>query len=377
MATALGTTETLLVASDEPLDTPVMVVDRALLQRNIAEMQALANSHGVSLRPHAKTHKSPRIGQMQVAAGAAGLSCAKLGEAEVFAREGGIDDILIAYPIVGEEKIERLLTLMEQTHLTVAIDTLAAAQALSRALSAHGKTLDLYLEVNTGMNRAGVEPGAEAVALAIAINRLPGLRLTGVMTFEGHAGTSPPETIAQVSQAAGETIVATAEQIRAAGIPIQHVSVGSTPAAWFTPAVPGVTEMRPGTYVFQDNNAFRHSRIGPERCAARILATVVSRPAADRAVIDAGSKALALDPSPSHPGYGYIVGHPEAIIARLSEEHGVVELPSGVPGFAVGDRIEIIANHICPAINLTDELIILEEGRVIDRWPVSARGKVR
>jgi D-serine deaminase-like pyridoxal phosphate-dependent protein len=197
------------------------------------------------------------------------------------------------------------------------------------------------------------------------------------MTFEGHAGESPPETIAQVSNAAGTALVDTAEQIRAAGIPIEHVSVGSTPAAWFTPSVSGVTEMRPGTYVFHDNNAFRHGRIGPDRCAARVLATVVSRPAADRAVIDAGSKALALDPSRSHPGFGYIAGHPDALIARLSEEHGVVELHSDEPGFAVGDRLEIIPNHICPAVNLTDELIIVDDGRVIDRWAVAARGKVR
>jgi D-serine deaminase-like pyridoxal phosphate-dependent protein len=222
-----------------------------------------------------------------------------------------------------------------------------------------------------------VAPGQEAVNLAVAIAQLPGLRLTGAMTFEGHAGESPPETIAQVAAAAGKTLVDTVELIRAAGVPIEHVSVGSTPAAWFTPAVPGVTEMRPGTYVFHDNNAFRHGRIGPDRCAARVLATVVSRPAVDRAVVDTGSKALALDRSQSHPGYGYIVGHPDAIIARLSEEHGVVELRGDEPGFAVGDRIEIIPNHICPAVNLTDELVIVEGGRVIDRWAVAARGKVR
>jgi D-serine deaminase-like pyridoxal phosphate-dependent protein len=377
VTTAVSMEETLLVSANEQIDTPSMVVDQSLLRQNIADMQALAASHGVSLRPHAKTHKTIEIAKLQIEAGAIGLSCAKLGEAEIFVREGGIKDILIAYPIVGEEKIRRLLKLMDRARMTVAVDTLAAAEALSQAMSQNEKVLNLYLEVDTGMNRAGVSAGQEAADLALAISRLPGLRLTGVMTFEGHAGDSPPETIAQVAARAGKALVDTAELIRAAGIPIEHVSVGSTPAAWFTPAISGVTEMRPGTYVFHDNNAFRHGRIGPDRCAARVLATVVSRPTADRAVIDTGSKALALDPSKSHPGYGYIVGHPDAIIARLSEEHGVVGLRGDEPGFTVGDRLEIIPNQICPAVNLTDELVIVENGRVVERWAVAARGKVR
>ncbi|MCC7022483.1 MAG: alanine racemase [Thermomicrobiales bacterium] len=339
-------------------------------------MADLAKSHGVNLRPHAKTHKSPIIARMQLEQGAVGLTCAKLGEAEVFIREGGVRDILIAYPIVGEAKIARLLALMDEAQITVVVDSLEAAEALSRAMAAAGRTLDVYLEVNTGMNRAGVEPN-DAVEIAHAISALPGLRLTGVMTFEGHAGSSPPESIADVAAAAGRTIVETAERIRAAGIPIAQVSVGSTPASWYTPATAGVTEMRPGTYVFFDNSIFRHGRIGPEQCAARVVATVVSRQAPDRAVIDAGSKTLALDPSRSHAGYGYIVGHPEAIIERLSEEHGMVTLPPGEPGFAVGDRVEIIPNHVCPAVNLMDELLIVQDGRVVDRWPVAARGKVR
>lgn len=374
-ATAV-TTETPIVAADEPIDTPALVVDEERLRRNLALMADLAKAYGVTLRPHAKTHKSPIIARMQLEQGAVGLTCAKLGEADVFIREGGVRDILIAYPIVGEAKIARLLALMDEAHITVVVDSLGAAEALSRAMAAAGRTLDVYLEVNTGMNRVGVAPD-EAVEIARAISGLPGLRLTGVMTFEGHAGSSPPETIAEVAAEAGRAIVETAERIRAAGIPIARVSVGSTPASWYTPATPGVTEMRPGTYVFFDNSIFRHGRIGPEECAARVLATVVSRQAPDRAVIDAGSKTLALDASRSHAGYGYIVGHPEAIIERLSEEHGMVTLPPGEPGFAVGDRIEIIPNHVCPTVNLTDELVIVRDGHVVDRWPVAARGKVR
>ncbi len=369
--------ERTIVAPEEVIDTPAMVVDEAILHRNIAEMQSFAASVGVALRPHAKTHKTPQIARLQLAAGAAGLTCAKVGEAEVFVDEGGVDDVLLAYPVVGEPKIRRLLSLMERAHLTVAVDTHEAAIALSDAMTANERVLDLYIEVNTGQDRAGVLAGEEAVALARELARMPGLRPVGVMTHEGHAGASSPAEIAETAVNAGRALVATAAAIRAEGIPIDHVSVGSTPSSRFTPTVPGVTEMRPGTYVFNDNNAFRHGAIGPDRCAARVVATVVSRPAPSRAIVDAGSKALAYDPSPSHPGHGYVVGHPAATIVRISEEHGVVLLPDGEAGFAVGDRVEIIPNHVCPAVNLTDELIVVRDGRVIDTWRVAARGKVR
>jgi D-serine deaminase-like pyridoxal phosphate-dependent protein len=370
-------TDHAIVAGDQALDTPLLAVDLDLLERNIAEMAALAVSHGVALRPHAKTHKSPHIARLQFEAGAVGLTCAKLGEAEVLVDQARVTDILIAYPIVGDIKIQRLIHLLDRAHVIVAVDTHQAAAALSQAVSANDRTLDIYVEVNTGQDRAGAYAGQEAVDLAIAVSRMPGLRLSGVMTHEGHAGFSAPDDIATVAENAGQALVDTADRIRSQGVEVAHVSVGSTPASWFTPRVPGITEMRPGTYVFHDNNAFRHGRIGPDRCAARVVATVVSRPAPERAIIDAGSKALALDPSPSHPGHGYIVGHAGATIARLSEEHGVVTLPPAERGFDVGDRVEIIPNHICPAVNLTDELVVIRAGHVVDRWPVAARGKVR
>ncbi|HLL50649.1 MAG TPA: alanine racemase, partial [Thermomicrobiales bacterium] len=312
--------ESSIVACDELLDTPVIAVDETLLQRNIDEMAALAKSYGVSLRPHAKTHKSPHIARLQLEAGAIGLTCAKLGEAEVLVNEASVTDILIAYPIVGDPKIHRLRELIHRARITVAVDSFEAVQALSRAFAGSDHVLDLYVEVNTGQDRAGARAGKEATDLAVAISRMPGIRLSGVMTHEGHAGFSGPEEIATVARNAGQSLIDTATGIRDLGIEVAHVSVGSTPSSWFTPKVAGITEMRPGTYVFHDNNAFRHGRVGPDLCAARVVATIVSRPAPDRAILDAGSKALALDPSPSHPGHGYIVGHPGATIARLSEE---------------------------------------------------------
>ncbi len=377
MSTAVLAPDRPILAAGETIDTPAMVVDEVNLHQNIAEMAAWAASLGVNLRPHMKTHKTPQIARLQRAAGAVGATVAKLGEAEVFVDQAGIDDVLIAYPVVGVPKIARLLALMERAHITVTLDSRPAAEALARAMYDADRTLDVYVEVNTGQDRAGMRAGDEAVALALDLARMPGLNVVGVLTHEGHAGASAPEMIADVALAAGQALVDTANAIRAHGVDILHVSVGSTPSAPYTPTVPGVTEMRPGTYVFYDNSIFRHGRIGPDRCAARIAATVVSRPAPDRAVVDAGSKALAMDMSPSHPGHGYIVGHPGATIARISEEHGVVLLPPDEPGFAVGDRVEIIPNHVCPTVNLTDELLVVRDGHVVDRWPVAARGKVR
>jgi D-serine deaminase-like pyridoxal phosphate-dependent protein len=215
------------------------------------------------------------------------------------------------------------------------------------------------------------------VDFAIALSKLPGLKLTGIMTHEGHANAHPPETIRQAAIATGEAMVETAAMIRARGIDLQTVSVGSTPCAHYTPTVDGVTEMRPGTYVFRDTASFPYGIYGPDRCAARYVATVASRPAVDRAVLDAGSKTLSSDKSAGHPGHGYIVGHPEAIIDRLSEEHGVVELPNGSPWFAAGDRVEIIPNHVCPSVNLHDTMKIVRDGVIIDEWRIAARGKVR
>jgi D-serine deaminase-like pyridoxal phosphate-dependent protein len=376
MTATLAAPAKTFVAPTELIDTPAMVIDETILHLNISEMAALAASFGVALRPHVKTHKTPQIARLQLAAGAVGLTCAKLGEAEVMV-DAGIGDILMAYPLVGSLKIKRLLALLERARIIVALDSREAAHALSEAMVAAKRSLDVYVEVNTGQYRAGVLFGDEAVDLALDIARLPGLHLIGVMSHEGHANAQPHETIKEVALDAGQKLVATAEQIRSHGIELPVVSVGSTPAAGYTPSVHGVTEMRPGTYVFKDASAFRYPIYGPDRCAARVIATVVSHPAEDRAILDSGSKTLSLDKTPAHPGHGYIVGHPEAIIDRVSEEHGVVVVPTGESGFAIGDRVEIIPNHVCPTINLMNELTVVRDGHVVDVWPVAARGKIQ
>jgi D-serine deaminase-like pyridoxal phosphate-dependent protein len=366
----------IIVAPTQELDTPAMVIDEAILHQNISEMQALANSNGVNLRPHIKTHKMPEIARQQIASGAVGITCAKLGEAEVMV-DGGVTDVLIAYPIVGAIKIKRLLALMERAHMVTAFDSREAAQAMSDAMVAAGRRLDVYTEVNTGQNHAGVWYGDEAVALALDMAKMPGLHLIGVMNHEGQANSAPPETIKEVAIAAGKNLVATADAIRSHGIELPVVSTGSTPAAAYTPTVPGVTEMRPGTYVFRDASGFRYGVYGVDRCAARILATVVSHPTKDRCIVDAGSKTLALDKNPGHPGHGYIVGHPDSIIGALREEHGIVTIAENDPGFAIGDRFEIIPNHICPSINLMNEVFVVRDGHLVATWTVAARGKIR
>lgn len=376
MTATLTGTDRRIVSDAAELDTPVLVVDEAILQQNIDEMASVAKQLGVNLRPHMKTHKTYEVARRQIEAGATGIMCAKLSEAEIMA-DGGIDDIVIGFSVVGEPKNRRLLALMDRIEVTVAVDSFEAAERLSRAMAAAGRELPLYLEINTGHDRNGVLAGSEAVKLAVAIERLPGVRIVGIMTHEGHANQQPPDLIESVAVAAGEAMVDAAEKIRAAGIPIETVSVGSTPAAHYTATVPGVTEIRPGTYVFRDTMGFRYGTYGPDRCAARILATVSNRPAANRAILDAGSKTLTSDKSAGFPGFGYIVGYPEAIIDRLSEEHGVVETEGPLKGLEIGERVEVIPNHICPCVNLHDSMVIVRDGQVVDEWKVAARGAIR
>jgi len=362
----------------DELDTPALVVHEEILKRNVAQMAEYAKSKGLALRPHFKTHKTAEVARMQKASGAAGITCAKLGEAEALVAAGVYDDIFIANEIVGPLKTARLIKLLDQATVRVAVDTVDVAAGLNQAMAAAGKTLDVIIELNTGQDRAGVKPGQEALQLAETIRaEMPQLSVVGLFTHEGHAGATPePENLKQRAVAAGHDIVTTAELLREHGFDIPIVSVGSTPAAFAKTTVEGVTEMRPGTYVFNDNTYFRLG-IKPEDCALRILATVTSRPAPDRAVLDTGSKVLTSDKAVGREGYGYIVEYPEAQIVNLSEEHGWVRLPASMQGMQVGEKVEVIPNHVCPTVNLTDELYLVRDDEVVETWPVIARGKSR
>ena len=362
----------------EDLDTPALVVHEDVLKRNLESMAAFAKAKGIAMRPHFKTHKTAQVAQMQQEAGAAGITCAKIGEVEALVDAGVMADFFIANEVIGRLKTQRLVNLMERVNVRVAVDSVEGAQGLQDAMAEAGKTLDVIVEVNTGQDRAGVLPH-EVLPLAEKIREgMPNLRVLGLMTHEGHAGkTMSQEELTATATDAGTKMVNAAEQLREHGFDIGTVSVGSTPAAFETTQIEGITEMRPGTYVFQDNTIFRFGKIGPEDCALRILATVTSRPAPDRAVLDSGSKVLTVEPSQWREGYGYIMEYPDARIVSLSEEHAVVKLPESMQGMKIGEKVEVIPNHVCPTVNLTDELFVVRNGDVVDTWPVIARGRVR
>jgi len=359
------------------LDTPALIVDIDKLKHNIADMADFAAAEGIQLRPHAKTHKTPEIGQLQLEAGALGLTVAKLSEAEVFI-EAGCREILVAYPLVGEAKHRRLIELCGRANITTVADHPDIAEELSRSTSASGLELPLLVEVDTGLNRCGVQPGAPALELAHQIARLPGLRFAGLLTHEGHAQLAgAPDQVRATGLSAGEMMAETAELIRKSGLEVPIISVGLTATAKITATVAGVTETRPGIYVFYDRSEVLHQVVTPDRCAARVLATVATRPTADRIILDSGTKALTSDRAgvtPPVTGHGYVIDHPDWEIKSLSEEHGATAIPPDDP-VRIGDRVEIVPNHICPVINLFDSMFITRGDSVVDEWTVAARGK--
>jgi D-serine deaminase-like pyridoxal phosphate-dependent protein len=354
------------------LDTPCVVVDLDVAERNVRRIQALADAAGVKLRPHTKTHKSAFFARMQVEAGAAGVTCAKLGEAEALA-DAGFDDILIAYPLIGPLKMARLEALARRAkRLLVSLDSYEVAEALSGVGERLGRPLEVYAEVDTGLHRVGRAPGADALDFCRGLERFPGIRLTGLMSHAGptwKAGSD--QEILDFARAEVAAMVAVKDGL---GRPDLEISVGATPIAHLIGETPGVTESRPGTYIFGDRNLMGLGLATEAECAARVLTTVVSHPVPDRAVVDAGSKALAMDPH-RDGGHGHVVGLPQVRVARLSEEHGVLEAaPSGL-ALHVGDRLEIIPNHVCPAINLFDKVYGVRGGQVVVEITVEGRGK--
>lgn len=357
------------------LDTPCLLLDLDRMEANIRRWQTAIGEAGVGLRPHVKTHKVPALAQMQLAAGAAGITVAKLAEAEVFAAHG-CRDIFVAYSVVGDAKWRRAATLAQSCTLTLGVDSLEAAQGLSAAARAAGSVVRVRVEVDTGLNRAGVLPAA-AAALCRAIVDLPGLELDGIFTFRStsFAGTDGRPAVV-LGHEEGTLMVELAEELRAAGLPIRAVSVGSTPTARAAAQVPGVTEVRPGTYIFNDYMTAAAGHVSYEEIALSILCTVVSRPAADLATVDGGSKTFCGDVVPARlnlPGYARAVGM-EAHLERMSEEHGVVRLGPDVNP-RIGERIAFYPIHVCTTVNLADELIGVRDGRVAQVWPILARGK--
>jgi D-serine deaminase-like pyridoxal phosphate-dependent protein len=364
------------VAEDlESVATPALVVDRKVLLENIEAMAARASAAGVGLRPMAKTHKSPAIGRLQLEAGAVGLTVATLREAEVFAA-AGFEDLLIASPPIGEWRVQRLVELATRVRLRVTVDSHAAVQQLDEACRRSGVEVGYLWEVDCGVGRFGTAPGEpSAAAIARSAGASTHCRFDGLLAFGGHAyAASGPDEIALAAQDERNAVTGTAAALTALGIDAEVRSIGTTPTAHFLADADGITELRPGNYAFYDATQVALGLVGQQRCALTVLATVVSRPSATRVILDSGSKAMAAErPSPLTVGFGLVRGHPELRVERLFEEQAIAvadeacELP-------VGARVHVVPNHACAAANLHRRILVVEDGAVVDAWPVDARG---
>lgn len=363
------------------IDTPAVLLEESTVKANLHRMQTLADRYQVALRPHVKTHKSAILAKRQLAGGAVGITVAKLSEAEVMASHG-ISDIFMANEIVGPIKIDRLLKLCKTISMSCAVDSQANARELSDRFESTGQTLEVLIDFNSGMDRCGLCDDDEIVSLAKEIDRLPGLKLKGLMTHPGQLyKASSKDEINILAAASSRLLVATGALLEKNGISCSVLSAGATPGAAAAIAVPGVTEFRAGNYIFNDMTQVNLGQCEIDNCALSVLATVISVPSDRRAVIDAGSKSLALDPAPHFAGgkigFGHVIGRGRGelvTVVSLSEEHGIIEHDGET--FAVGDRLRIIPNHACPVMNLFDRVYLVDGDMVVESISVDARGSV-
>ncbi len=342
--------------------TPAVIVDLEVVESNITRVQALCNRAGLACRPHVKTHKSPELAQLQIAAGAKGITCQKLGEAEVMA-DGGLDDILISYNILGERNLGRLGALMRLAKMTVAADSATTVDGLAGAAAIGGRTLDVVVECDTGMKRAGVETPGEAVELARRIAATPGLNFAGLLLYP------PPDRWPQ-TQAFFDAAQA---GLRDGGLEPRIVSTGGSPNLRHLGALKGATEHRPGTYIFNDRMQVAAGVATLEDCAVAVYATVVSRAAQDRGIVDSGSKILTSDPG-GLKGHGFVLDFPEARINALSEEHGFLDLSASAARPGIGEVVRIVPNHVCVVVNMVDRLVAVRGEEIVGEIMVAARG---
>lgn len=355
--------------------TPAVVIEAETLDRNLRRMADYCKLHGLALSPHTKTHKIPQIARMQVQYGASSITVAKLGEAEVMA-DAGLNNITVVYPLWGGSNWRRLAELANGVRIAVAMDSLAIAEGISRAAQSAEVEVGIRLEFDTGLRRCGISPEADAIEVARRIRALPNLRWEGISVYPGHIMGNRASREVEIA-VENHRLHQLYELLDSASIPYPVVSGGNTPAAFESHRFHGVTEIRPGTYVFNDRNTVDAESVSLEDCAATVLTTVVSTSVRGRAIIDAGSKTLAADTllSGAKNYYGYVREHPDYLIEDLSEEHGHIAVPPGA-AIRLGDRLRVIPNHICPCINLHDHVYFVSGERVLDRVPVAGRGKV-
>lgn len=361
----------------ENIETPCIVIDMQKVRTNLKAMADHVLGCGCTLRPHVKTHKIPELARLALEYGACGITTAKVSEAEVMA-DGGVNDIFIAYPLVGDFRIRRAAALSRRIRLILAVDSLPGAQALSEGALREGVTFEVRMEVDTGLKRTGVAL-EQAASLAHAIARLPGLRLTGIFTFRGLVLDGKPTTDNEsAGRQEGQMLAELADRLRSEGLDIADVSGGSSPTGRQVAQVEGVTEVRPGTYIFYDYMQVQEKACAIEDCAATVIATVVSTPEPGFAVVDGGSKTFATDFPVNAPpfffkGYAVAAGNPDLVLSRVNEEHGILTSLSGNTGLTVGQRVRLLPVHICTTVNLHNFVWLLEDG-VLRKTPVAARG---
>lgn len=361
----------LLGRSIDELPTPAVLIDLPTLRRNIARMADVASGFGVALRPHWKTSKCVEVARMQLEAGAVGLTAATAAEVEALV-DAGFRDVFWAYPPVGRHRIATALRAARRARVIIGLDSLAAAAPLAEAAAAEGVTVEVRLEVDSGLGRTGVDPDG-ALAVARRLESMPGLALEGVFTHEGHVqgvGADPERRI-EVGTAAGQLLVEVAESLRADGLELRSVSVGSTAGARSAPRVPGVTEARPGTYVYGDDNQVAIGTIDPTEVAMTALSRVISTERGEPVLVDAGIKAMSSDGTMRGDGrIGTVVAEGGGVLVTGHEEHGFLR---GVPAPQVGDLIRIRPNHACGLTNMHSHVFAVQDGVVVDIWPVLGR----
>ncbi len=352
----------------QEIDTPALILDLKLLEHNIKLMSDFSSRVKAELRPHVKAHRTPMIAQKQVEAGAKGITCAKVSEAEVMI-EHGLKDIFIANQVVGENKIARLIRLAKKGKVSVAVDSVTNARSISRLASDKGMKIEVLIEVDIGTHRCGLKPGRPVLELAKEIQRLQGVELRGLMGYEGFAGSIIDfEDRKKACTDALESMIRTRDLLEDARIDVEVVSLGSTGTYRISGSYPGVTEIRPGSYVL---SSVKHQRIVPEfEVAFTLLSTVISRPSEDRAVIDAGRNAISYD-----QGLPLVRGLEGVELVKLYDEHGVLKIRNRKVELEVGDKIELIPTHPCTTVALHDKMFCIDEGILEDIWNIATRGK--
>jgi D-serine deaminase-like pyridoxal phosphate-dependent protein len=357
----------------DDVDTPAAVVDLDRMHANLRRAVEYCRAHGLAWRPHAKTHKSPMLAAEQVRAGAVGVTVATPREAEVMAT--AVDDLLLAYPPIGRPKLDRLMALPERVRLAVALDSAEALRGLADAARAAGRPVGVLVEVDAGMGRVGVQSADDAVGLARAAAGAEGIDYRGILFYPGHVRASIDQQEAAI-RALSTRVGGILEALENARVPARVVSGGSTPTFWRSHEIAGITEVRPGTSIFNDRTTAEIGACAWDDCAYSVLATVVSTAVPGQAVVDAGSKALSKEEIRADTvGYGALLDRPDVVVKSVSEEHGLLDLSRTEWRPRIGDRVRIVPNHVCVSVNLQERVHGLRGDAVVDAWDVVARGR--